>query len=62
MNQEFFLQWFENQLLQNLEEPSMIIMDNANCHSSLPNTAWRKADIVNWTLEYSVKVHNNFLI
>jgi hypothetical protein len=65
INQEIFLQWFENQLLKNLEEPSMIIMDNANCHSSLadkcPNTAWRKADIVNWLTDHKIKFAENLL-
>jgi transposase len=32
MNQENFLRWFENQLLISLQEPSLIIMDNASYH------------------------------
>lgn len=52
MNKENFLQWFKNQLLTKLEEPSIIIMDNASYHSSLlekvPNSSWKKADIQNW--------------
>jgi len=29
MNQENFLNWFENQLLKNLQQPSAIVIDNA---------------------------------
>ncbi|KAJ3665882.1 hypothetical protein Zmor_001347 [Zophobas morio] len=52
MNQQNFLKWFENQLLMKLEEPSLIIMDNASYHSTLankcPNGSWKKAEIREW--------------
>lgn len=52
MNKENFLKWFENQLLKNLEKPSLIVMDNASYHSSLedkiPNSSWTKANIKDW--------------
>ncbi|XP_031338724.1 uncharacterized protein LOC116182006 [Photinus pyralis] len=48
MNRENFLHWFEKQLLVNLEEPSVIVLDNASYHNTLltqnPNNSWRKAD------------------
>ncbi|CAG9834708.1 unnamed protein product [Diabrotica balteata] len=39
MNRHNFLQWFEHQLLNNLEEPSIIILDNAPYHSTIINKA-----------------------
>lgn len=52
MNQQNFLQWFENQLLKNLTKPSVIVIDNAPYHSMLltktPNTSWNKAAIQEW--------------
>lgn len=52
MNQENFLKWFENQLLKNLEEPSIIVMDNASYHSTIenkvPNGSWNKPEIKEW--------------
>jgi hypothetical protein len=35
MNVENFQNWFKTQLIPNLEEPSLIIMDNASYHSQL---------------------------
>lgn len=35
MNRENFERWFKTQLIPNLEEPSVIIMDNASYHSCL---------------------------
>lgn len=52
MNHVNFINWFENKLLINLEEPSIIIMDNAPYHSSIlekaPNSSWKKNDIKLW--------------
>jgi hypothetical protein len=65
MNQENFLRWFENQLLISLEEPSLIIMDNASYHSTLedkcPNSSWRKADIMAWLEQHQIAVHPHLL-
>jgi len=48
MNAEVFKKWCI-QLLNNLEEPSVIVMDNASYHSSLadnyPKRNWKKTDI-----------------
>ncbi|XP_072398916.1 uncharacterized protein [Diabrotica undecimpunctata] len=52
MNSENFEKWFEHQLLPNLEEPSLIIMDNASYHSTLlekiPNASWAKHSLLEW--------------
>lgn len=51
MNADVFRSWFE-QLLQSLEEPCVIVMDNAPYHSMLednfPKSNARKADIQEW--------------
>lgn len=52
MNRQNFLLWFENQLLCNLENPSMIVMDNASYHSTVknkpPTSSSTKLEIQNW--------------
>jgi len=54
MNAEIFKKWFV-ELLNNLEEPSVIVMDNASYHSTLienyPKSNWRKADVQKWLTE-----------
>ena len=51
MNSEVFKAWFLD-LLRVLEEPSVIVMDNASYHSvyaeKIPTTKTKKADIVSW--------------
>lgn len=45
MNAEVFTEWFQN-MLNNLEEPSIIIMDNASYHSvSISNN---KSELIEW--------------
>lgn len=65
MNKENFLKWFRNQLLPKLEEPSIIIMDNATYHSSLieklPNSNWKKAELQNWLQERKVQFPSDAL-
>lgn len=54
MNSELFLRWLTSQLLPSLEEPSVLVLDNAPYHSQLtedsrcPTTATKKEDLVNW--------------
>ncbi|CAK1594607.1 unnamed protein product [Parnassius mnemosyne] len=52
MDTDTFTNWFENQLLPSLPEPSIIIMDNASYHSKqvnkAPTQADKKADLVAW--------------
>ncbi|KAL4153378.1 hypothetical protein QTP88_001211 [Uroleucon formosanum] len=60
MNGEVFKQWFI-QLLNNLEEPSVIVMDNAPYHSTLketyPKSNWRKAGVQQWLTDKNVEFH-----
>lgn len=52
MNAENFNKWLKEKLIPNLEEPSVIIMDNASYHSviinKVPNTQTRKSNIREW--------------
>ena len=54
MNSELFLRWLTSQLLPSLEEPSVLVLDNAPYHSHwtedscCPTTATKKEDLVNW--------------
>lgn len=58
MNSETFEKWVENQLIPNLEQPSLIVMDNASYHSRLveknPTSSWKKSDITEWLLQYGI--------
>ncbi|XP_060846494.1 uncharacterized protein LOC132926185 [Rhopalosiphum padi] len=60
MNGEVFKEWFI-QLLKNLEEPSVIVMDNALYHSILrdkyPKSNWRKAEVQHWLNEKNIEFH-----
>ncbi|XP_066977834.1 uncharacterized protein [Macrobrachium rosenbergii] len=54
MNGEMFLRWLTTQLLPLLEEPSVLVMDNAPYHSIMteesrcPTTATKKSDLIEW--------------
>lgn len=45
MNSGNFFKWLDEQLIPALEEPSLIIMDNAPYHSSLVNIIFQKFDL-----------------
>lgn len=51
MNGDIFKTWFEG-IIKLLPNNSVIVMDNAPYNSMMieriPNSAWRKADIVAW--------------
>lgn len=57
MNATIFESWF-SQMLLNLEEPSIIVMDNASYHSSLaenyPKSNSRKADVQQWLRDKNI--------
>lgn len=57
MNSEVFKSWF-TQMLNSLEEPSVIVMDNASYHSTLidnfPKSHTRKADVQAWLTKKNV--------
>lgn len=63
MNRANFEKWFKTQLIPNLEQPSLIIMDNASYHSGLdeeiPRKSWTKQHMLEWLLKKSVKVPDN---
>lgn len=61
MNHTNFKKWVLEKLAPNLNEPSLIIMDNASYHNTIvnkpPNTSSRKSEIIDWlrvnNIEYS---------
>lgn len=65
MNQENCLTWFEYQLLQKLQEPSIIVMDNASYHSTIqdkvPTTSWNKPAIIEWLENQTINMEENLL-
>ena len=54
MNGDCFNDWFEHQLLPVLDNPSVIVLDNATYHNvrvlgtKSPTMAWRKPRIIEW--------------
>ena len=54
MNTSLFMNWFENDLLLSLKEPSCIVLDNASYHNALtdetktPNMNVKKAELQAW--------------
>lgn len=52
MDHERFLKWFKEQLFPNIEDRSLIIMDNASYHSkmenSVPTNSNRKSEVIEW--------------
>lgn len=65
MNGETFKRWFQERLLDNLQEKSVIIMDNASYHSvhsdKNPTSSTRKADIQEWLRKHNIPFDNNML-
>lgn len=58
MNSEHFLEWMNKQLLPALEEPSVIILDNATYHNKQkdkpPTTQNRKDEIKQWLDNHNI--------
>lgn len=58
MNAEGFTEWFKK-LLLGLEEPSIIVMDNASYHSQqinlVPTSSTRKSEIQEWLREHGIE-------
>jgi len=52
MNAENFEKWLTDALLPNLEEPSIIILDNASYHTRAverwPTSSWKKSELQVW--------------
>ncbi|OXA50340.1 hypothetical protein Fcan01_14988 [Folsomia candida] len=63
MNAEYFEKWFVEQLLVSLEEPSVIIIDNAKYHSrrldAVPTSSSRKGVIIEWLTSKKIKFPQN---
>lgn len=63
MNGEMFAKWVKDQLINNLEEPSLIVMDNAPYHSMLiekqPTSAWTKGSIISFLTENNIPFDKN---
>lgn len=57
MNSAVYMKWFKDFLLL-LEEPSIIILDNASYHTKVlnpvPNTNWHKKDIQEWLTKNNI--------
>lgn len=62
MNSDLFLRWLTTHLLPALDEPSVLVLDNAPYHSMLteesrcPTTATKKADLTNWLVQRGIAV------
>lgn len=64
MNSERFEKWFSD-ILCRLEDNCVIVMDNAPYHSrkaeKIPNTSWRKQQIVDWLLTKNIAFEDGML-
>ncbi|KAK7866463.1 hypothetical protein R5R35_008984 [Gryllus longicercus] len=58
MNGEMFEEWMENTLLPKLDEPSVIVLDNASYHSAhlerLPTRKWTKLQLKNFLENHNI--------
>lgn len=58
MNAETFIKWVTEKLIPNLEEPSLVIMDNASYHSTeiekQPTSSWTRPAIVTWLQKHNI--------
>lgn len=65
MNNSIFTKWMTTQLIPNLEEPSLIVMDNAPYHSVLeekqPSSASTKGDIIKWLKKNNITFDEKLL-
>ena len=65
MNAKHFEEWWEEKLLPNLQDKSVVVIDNASIHSRLsdnskrPNTSWRKAEIQEWLRLKNIPFEDN---
>ena len=60
MNSSVFMDWFKNKLIPSLEEPSLIVLDNASYHntrtedSRTPTSGSKKVDMQHWLLDRNI--------
>lgn len=59
MDADIFEHWFEEKLLKNLENPSLIVLDNASYHTreeeKFPTSSWKKEDLRKWLSEKNIE-------
>jgi transposase len=64
MNAENFEKWLQEKLIPNLNQPSVIVMDNASYHTvqnnKVPTTQIRKAEIQEWLDSRGINYNNYF--
>ena len=66
MNYELFSKWFENELLKNIPEGSLIFMDNASYHNTLaknsaPTASCKKEAIREWLRKNNIPLSDDCL-
>lgn len=65
MNAEKFENWLDNDMLPKLEEPSLIVLDNASYHSRLvekqPTSSWTRAQLFSYFEKKNIKVDEKLL-
>jgi transposase len=60
MNSVAFLEWFENQLMPALKNPSWVVLDNASYHNvktedmECPNFSQKKAVLLNYLTQHNI--------
>jgi hypothetical protein len=60
MNSFIFLEWFENQLMPALKNPSLVVLDNASYHNVktedtvCPNFSQKKAVLQNYLTQHNI--------
>jgi len=66
MNAATYEEWFQQKLLPNLPDNSVVILDNASYHSAkkelLPRRGWRKKDIQNWLESKNISYSTDMII
>ena len=65
MDADIFEHWFEEKLLKRLENPSIIVLDNASYHSRVeekfPTSSWKKEEIKTWLEQKNIAHDDIFL-
>jgi hypothetical protein len=63
MNSVVYLEWFENQLMPALKNPSLFVLDNASYHNVktedtvCPNFSQKKAVLQNYLTQHNIPFH-----
>ena len=66
MNSVVFLEWFENQLMAALKNPSLVVLDNASYHNVktedtvCPNFSQKKAVLQNTTFLFLLLIPKKY--